>query len=123
MRNYQLMRSILCVIARANQEVKLNDFACLGAIKEVREELDRLKHEGLIEHDIIWSAETLLNGSVKCVTQEGEDFLRNIENEHVWALVFKTLEDANLDLSYPLLKEVCDEIVKRYVMSKIPKEL
>ena len=48
--------------------------------------------------------------------------MRNIENERVWMLVLQTLEVAGLDLSYPLLKEVTDEIVRRYVMGKIPKE-
>ena len=33
----------------------------------------------------------------------------------------KTLEGAGLDLSYPLLKKVCETIVERYVMSKIPE--
>lgn len=51
------------------------------------------------------------------------ELMRNIENLRVWSIVSKTLEAANLDLSYPLLKEVCDEIIRRYVMGKIPKDL
>ena len=61
------------------------------------------------------------NGTVRGLTEEGAAFLRDIEDDRVWALMAKTLEDAGLDLSYPLLKKVCETIVERYVMSKIPE--
>ena len=123
MRNYDLMRAILCKVANSEKAPAVRDFRGFGEIEDIRQELERLKNEGLIVHDIKWEAPEISYGKVTSITQEGKNFLRNIENEHVWALICKTLEDANLDLAYPLLKEVCDEIVKRYVMSKIPKEL
>ena len=62
-------------------------------------------------------------GRVEGLTPDGRAFLRDIENERVWAIVCETLEAAGLDLSYPLLREVCEEVVRRYVMGKIPKGL
>ncbi len=123
MRNYDLMRAILARTAHANDELAACYFADLGEFDELKEELERLKEEGLIEHNIVWEAYKLASGKVIGITADGKAFLRNIENERVWRLVYETLKAADLDLSYPLLKEVCEEIVRRYVMGKIPKEL
>lgn len=123
MRNYELMRNILKKVAKENRALTLNDFSHYGSFEELHEELNRLKHEGLIEHDMAWSYDVFDGGEVSSITDAGLAFFRNIENDNVWFIVKKTLDDADLDLSYPLLKEVCDEIVKRYVMGKIPKDL
>ena len=89
---------------------------------EAKEEITRLGNEGLIQHNIVWEAYNIANGKITGITETGREFLRNIENERVWLLIEQTLKEANLDLSYPLLNEVCEEIVRRYVMSKIPTE-
>ena len=60
-------------------------------------------------------------GSVRGLTAEGRAFVRDIENDIVWELIRKTLEESGLDLSYPLLKKVSETIVEHYVMSKIPE--
>ena len=123
MRNYQLMRNILNAAAHADEELSLADFSEYANFEELQVELNRLKGEGLIEHNMAWKYGTFCGGVVSSITEAGREFQRNIENEKVWFIVEQTLKDANLDLSYPLLKEVSDEIVKRYVMSKIPKDL
>lgn len=125
MRNYQLMRSILCKIAHSESELDFGDFfgVCCGEeARDVQIELFRLKEEGLIKHNLVLIY-GVANGKVQGLTKDGREFYRNIENERVWLLIKQTLEVAQLDLSYPLLKEVCDEIVRRYVMSKIPSKL
>ena len=123
MRNYELMRNILKKVAKENKALTLNDFSHYGSFEELHEELNRLKHEGLIEHNMTWTYGTFDGGKVTAITEDGRAFYRNLENEKVWGLIQDTLKDADLDLSYPLLKEVCDEIVKRYVMGKIPKSI
>lgn len=109
--------------SQAEGPLVVHGFMSLGGLDDIREELDRLKEEGLIEHDISWDPAEMPLGRVGGLTSAGRAFLRDIENERVWAIVLETLEAANLDLSYPLLKEVCEEIVRRYVMGKIPKEI
>lgn len=122
MRNYQLMRSIIKCVAKANKPLDFYDFHECGHDEDIQEELQRLKQEGLIEHNMSWSYGTFNGGEVTAITEQGRAFFRNIENDKVWRLILKTLEEAELDLSYPLLNEVCEEVVKRYVMSKIPTE-
>ena len=120
MRNYCLMRTILLAVKKSDEPLRFLDFKGWSH-DDIKEEFMRLSDEGLI------AAEITLNNYVAVelneLTKEGNDFARNIENGKVWLIVYETLKDANLDLSYPLLKEVSDEIVKRYVMSKIPKDL
>ena len=123
MRNYQLMRNILKKVKHSQKPLTFLDFKEYGEPVDVKDELIRLKDEGLIEHDMAWSYDVFDGGEVSSITDAGLAFFRNIENDNVWFIVKKTLDDADLDLSYPLLKEVCDEIVKRYVMGKIPKDL
>lgn len=120
MRNYQLMRNILNEVSHAQKPLYFFDFHQYGNDEDIRNELQRLKHEGLIEHNMSWSYGTFNGGEVTAITEQGRAFFRNIENDKVWHLIISTLEDAGLDLSYPLLNEVCEEVVKRYVMSKIP---
>ena len=122
MRNYELMRSILCKAASLKEPLSIGVFLSHYEVAEIREEITRLNIEGLIQHSIVWEACEMASGKITGITEEGRAFLRNIENERVWMLIEQTLKDANLDLSYPLLKEVCEEIVRRYVMSKIPSE-
>ena len=117
------MREVLCRVAHSDRELPVGDLLCLGEIGEIKEELERLKSEGLLEHNVVWAAPEVSLGRVSGLTPAGVELLRCIENERVWAIVCETLEAAGLDLSYPLLKEVCDEIVKRYVMGKIPDEM
>ncbi len=120
MRNYDLMRKILCKIVAENRELLVKDFLFCGEFEEVVTELMRLKEEGLIEHDIQLDFYKIDKSKVFGITPKGRKFFRNIENERVWELIRETLEAANLDLSYPLLKKVCKKVVERYVMGKIP---
>lgn len=119
MRDYNLMRNMLVFISNGGERA-LNDFCHFGDVHSVREELSRLRGEGLIDSDMSFEPE-FNGGKVNGLTAEGKAFLRDIENDRVWELIRKTLEDSGLDISYPLLKKVCETIVERYVMSKIPK--
>ena len=123
MRNYELMRYILCKAATLKEPLSIGVFLNNYEFEEIQEEITRLNDEGLIQHSIVWEAYEIANGKITGITETGRAFLRNIENERVWLLIEQTLDAANLDLSYPLLKEVCEEIVRRYVMAKIPREL
>lgn len=123
MRNYRLMRNVLKIIKNSIMPLTFVDFQRYGSYEDVQEELIRLKNEGLIEHDMTWSCGSFDGGEVSGITEKGIDFFRDIQNDTVWDIIEKTLEEANLDLSYPLLKVVCDEIVKRYVMGKIPSDI
>ncbi|WP_417062539.1 hypothetical protein [Ellagibacter isourolithinifaciens] len=120
MRDYNLMRNMLVFIGCSDGDLNLVDFQRFGDVSAVRGELSRLRQEGLIESSMEFEP-SYNNGTVKGPTMEGSAFLRDIEDDRVWALMAKTLEDAGLDLSYPLLKKVCETIVERYVMSKIPE--
>lgn len=77
--------------------------------------------DGLVEGEVLLDP---YGACVKCVayglTDEGREFYRLVENEEVWRIVLDTLGRAGVDVSYPLLKEVCEEIVKRYVTQFIP---
>ncbi len=125
MRNYEAMREILFKVSM-EREVALMDMKSLikndlNSREDIVQEIERLKDEGLIISDMQFDNSGALNaGTIKGLTNEGVEFLRFIENPDVWEICAKTLNDAKVDLSYPFLKEVCEEIVKRYVMSKIP---
>lgn len=119
MRDYNLMRNLLVFIGCSDSKLNLVDFQRFGDVSAVRSELSRLRQEGLVGSSMEFEP-SYNNGTVKGLTEEGTAFLRDIEDDKVWALMVKTLEDAGLDLSYPLLKKVCETIVERYVMSKIP---
>ena len=75
----------------------------------------RFDCEGLLDADIF--LDDIFGKGRKCtvvgLTSNGHEFYRLIENNDVWAIVLDTLKQAGVDISYPLLKEVCEEIVKR----------
>lgn len=123
MRNYDLMRNILKVVNAEKKPLELDYFSRYGTFEQLEEELTRLKEEGLIETSMTWTDGSFDGGVVIAITDKGEEFLFNIENNEVWRLIYTTLSRAKLTLSYPLLKEVCEEVVRRYVMSKIPTEM
>lgn len=122
-RNYNLMRNILKKVNASVKPLSFGDFQSYGTSEDIRLELIRLKKEGLIEHNMTWSCGSFDGGEISAITENGIMFLRDIQNDTVWNIIEKTLEEADLDLSYPLLKDVCDEIVKRYVMGKIPSDI
>ena len=111
---------MLVFIDRSDRELNLVDFQHFDSVSPVQGELSRLQQEGLVDSSMAFKP-SYNNGTVRGLTEEGAAFLRDIEDDRVWALMAKTLEDAGLDLSYPLLKKVCETIVERYVMSKIPE--
>lgn len=120
MRDYNLMRNILVFIGCSGGDCTVVHYQQFGDVSAVRGELSRLRQEGLIESSAECGPPYNI-AIVEGLTVEGAAFLRDIEDDRVWALMSKTLEDAGLDLSYPLLKKVCETIVERYVMSKIPE--
>lgn len=119
MRDYNMMRDMLMFVSNGGERV-LNDFCDFGQITDVTRELSRLREEGLIDSSMDFEPE-YNGGRVKGLTPNGRAFLRDVEDEVVWSLIRKTLDKTGLDLSYPLLKKVCETIVERYVMSKIPE--
>lgn len=121
MRNYELMRLVLLEVKQSNKPISMIDFQGLYEHSEIKEELIRLSDEGLITQKI--TSKNFASVKIESLTKEGANFVRSLENEEVFTIIFDTLKRANLDLSYPLLQEVCDEIVKRYVMSKIPENI
>ena len=133
MRNYELMRNILLKVPKdyAGEEKSLALSEMEEWIKgsffspeELITEVKRLTEEDLIDSEIIFNNfSSLVSGKIYCITPKGKEFLRLIEEPHVWEICKKTLEKAGLDLSYPFLNEVCEEIVKRYVLGKIPDKL
>lgn len=130
MRNYELMRNILLKVSKdCKGEAKCLPLSEIQewlegsffSVKDAKTEVQRLTDEELIDSKIVYSSFSgLKEGKIFGITPKGEEFLRLIEEPHVWEICSKTLKNAGIDLSYPFLKEVCEEIVKRYVMSKIP---
>ena len=130
MRNYELMRNILLKVSKeCTGEEKNLELSEMGewingssfSLKELMAEIKRLTVEELIDSKIIFNVfSNLEEGKIYGITSKGKEFLRLIEEPNVWGICVTTLTDAGLDLSYPFLKEVCEEIVKRYVFSKIP---
>lgn len=121
MRDYRAMRWILSIVADATGAVDIGDFMPVGSIEEVGKELERLRRDGLVDGTFAFNSSfAYTGGTVSGLTEEGEGFYRLVENERVWSIILKTLDNAGIDISYPLLKEVCEEIVKRYVTSFIP---
>lgn len=121
MRDYMMMRQLMALAAKEGAPARLNDYYNVGDTKAVSAELMRLEADGLLAADFKYDVSgTCIGGEVEGATDEGREFFRLIENQDVWRIVYHTLETANIDVSYPLLKEVCEEIVKRYVTSFIP---
>lgn len=123
MRNYELMRWILIKSVNSDRPLKFSDIARNYDIGDIEKELNRLVDEELIISDIHFSCGSCMGGEIKRATNDAKMFVRNISNQKVWDLIYQTLTKADLDLSYPLLKEVCDEVVRRYVMDCIPEQL
>lgn len=121
-RNYDVMRAVLVVVGASKHTVHYGDFYRIRDEDAVKSELTRLSDDGLIESTIEFQdgSGICLGGEISGLTPEGREFFRLIENDRVWALVSRTLDAAGIDVPYPLLKEVSEEIVKRYVMGFIP---
>lgn len=121
MRDYVLMRQVMAIAVGHSREDGAKEFYELGDADKVEAELSRLSSDALLDANV---ERDCFGVCVKCsvgsLTDEGRAFYRLIENPEVWRIVHGTLESANVDISYPLLKEVCEEIVKRYVTSFIP---
>lgn len=121
MRDYQVMRGILAKAASSTGELSLCELAGGYPAEDVLSESVRLMSDELIVGDVQYDAfGGCRSFSVSGLTDEGRDFWRLVENERVWRIVLETLRAADVDVSYPLLKEVCEEIVKRYVTQFIP---
>lgn len=121
MRDYVLMRQILAEALDHKQSDGVKQFFDLADSRLVEAELDRLSSEGLLEASLEYdSFGTCVGCGIGGLTSEGVAFYRLVENGDVWRIVHSTLMAVNVDISYPLLKEVCEEIVKRYVASFIP---
>ena len=103
MRNYSVMRNILIKTLFSENE------------------LLRLKKEGLLIHNMEWGG-CFNGGTVKGLTDTGEQFARHIQNDSVWAGVHETLIRSQLDISYPLIEKICNHIAEKIVMSCIPDE-
>lgn len=121
-RDYDAMRAVLATAARGDRHYKYGDL--WSAVRDesvLRSELARLGRDGLLDNGIRFQGgDGCCLGGEASITEEGREFLNLIENEGVWQLVLRTLTSAGVDVPYPLLKEVCEEIVKRYVSSFIP---
>jgi hypothetical protein len=121
-RDYEAMRSALATAATSPRPVRYGGF-CSAVPDEgtLRQELERLGRDGLIDNGIRFQdgGGCCLGGEVS-ITDEGREFFNLIENDRVWELMRGTLDAAGIDVPYPLLKEVCEEIVRRYVASFIP---
>ena len=124
MRDYETMRHVLTIASNAKVELHYADFQVeAGRDDDVLEcELNRLKREELLDGEVRLTRESGERSvcRVRGLTVKGREFYRLIENADVWGIICQTLESAGVDVSYPLLKEVCEEIVKRYVTSFIP---
>ena len=121
-RCHTTMRGVLAIAAGARDVLHYHDFDAAGHDDMLETELERLARDGLIDGDVHFGHGFGERSacSVTGLTDEGMAFYRLIENGDVWEIVLSTLKAANVDVSYPLLKEVCEEIVKRYVTSFIP---
>lgn len=123
-RNYRVMRETLSVASGSGPHC-FDDFIKIQPVDELFSEIRRLCDDGLIESSVEflerWDGLVWKGGEVKGLTAEGREFYRLVESDGVWRIALATLERAGIDISYPLLKEVCEEIVKRYVTSFIPE--
>lgn len=128
MRHYDLMREIL-IKASSQRKQEFSELAGLiehsfYSTHDLIAEVAQLSRDSLIFADIqIATNGMLLSGEIRGLTTEGIEFLRLIENSGVWEICSRTLKDAKVDLPYLLLKEVCEEILRRYTFSKIPSDI
>lgn len=121
-RDYDAMRAVLATVARGERPSRYGDL--WSAVRDegaIRSELARLGRDGLLESGIRFQdGDGRCLGGEATITDEGREFFNLIENDGVWQLVIRTLTSVRVDVPYPLLKEVFEEIVKRYVTSFIP---
>ena len=123
-RDYDAMRDVMSVVAASGRRLGFLDFSNVMPNDLVEPELQRLIADGLVEGEIRYNNDGVCQAfGIDGLTDEGRAFWRLIESGKVWLLIRSTLFEAGIDVSYPLLKEVCEEIVKRYVISFIPKTL
>lgn len=121
MRDFDVMREVIMTIDGCGAPAQYGSFRSIEADSAVRAELIRLDRDGLIDNGIRFQEGSgYCMGGEASITDEGRAFSRLIENDRVWVLMRSTLDAAGVDVPYPLLKEVCEEIVKRYVTSFIP---
>lgn len=122
-RDYEAMRAVLAASAGSTRPLRYGDlYSAVGDEDALRTELARLGSDGLIENGIRFQGGNgCCLGGEASITDEGASFFRLIENERVWSIVLLTLDAAAVDVPCLLLKEVCEEIVKRYVTSFIPE--
>lgn len=122
-RDYEAMRAVLAAAAGSARPLKYGDlWSAVQDEAALRQELVRLGRDGLIDNGIRFQdGDGCCLGGEASITDEGREFFRLVENESVWQLVLRTLDAAGVDVPYPLLKNVCEEIATRYVSSFIPK--
>ena len=119
-RDYRVMREVLKVAARCHGETGCSAFAKIRDRARVDQELVRLEHDGIIDGTTVFDGDVLVECSINGLTDEGREFYRLVENDEVWDITNGVLACACVDIPYPLLKETCEEVVKRYVASFIP---
>jgi type IV secretory pathway TraG/TraD family ATPase VirD4 len=128
MRNYELMRNILVKTYFKGGDLELLEIISLSEsndrekIAELEEELNRLQEEGLILHNMKWTHGNFEGGNVKKLTSAGVEFARELKDDKVWFICLETLNNSKLDISYPLIKKVCERIIENIVMKSIPEE-
>lgn len=121
MRDYSAMRQVLAIAAKADGALAFDDFLRVEPRNRMPGELKRLCCDGLLDGEVEFDRFGVCKVcDVRGLTSEGAEFYRLVENDDVWAIILSTLKRVGIDVSYPLLKEVCKEIVKRYVVSFIP---
>lgn len=121
-RDYGTMRGLLSLIARSRRQLDFPALRDYGEPDDIAAEIKRLHGDGLIEGSIFFDQyDEYVNGEITGLTDEGRAFFALLENAKVWSIILGTLKAADVNLPYPLLKEVCEEIVKRYVISFIPE--
>ena len=124
MRDYETMRTLLLAARDATRPLLFTELADAGPRRSVVDELGRLRDEGLIDSSVTFlPGDVCEGGTLDGLTEPGKEFVRLVENPEVWRILSKVLRDAGLDLSYPLLRDVCETVVLRYVEGFIPGSL
>ena len=123
-RDYRAMREILEVVARAGNPVGYSALRSCADQKTVAYEVTRLMDDGLVNGDMRFNVfKEYMGGEVRGFTDEGREFYNLVAKGEAWNVMLEALTAADINIPYPLLKEVCEEVVKRYVISFIPEEV
>ena len=97
MRDYETMRVILSVAARAKDDAELCyfDFRPSEDDARLKQELERLAQDGLLKGDVQFAKDSFDRSScnVNGLTVEGKEFYRLIENDEVWAIITGVLKE------------------------------